>query len=145
MYSDTVTLFNRVQSVGGDVFRATELEGVDFNADKGAIMSRYGAETDDNAILHVRYENADGEALIGGKTYLEPKEFQRSPGGAITFTGGQSFDFFILGEWDGDDEIADDDYTAGFYDYCNKYYDHCYAITSAAKYSVIPHFEVTGR
>lgn len=146
MYSDTVTLFNRKRNTSGDTWYVTVLSGVDFNADKAAIMSRYGANSQDRALLHVKVDGS----MVGGKTYLLPKAWQEQTldavlSSSLTFTDGEGFDFFIFGEWDGDTVVEDNDYPAGLYDYCNKHYDHCYAVTSAAQYSVIPHIEVTGR
>lgn len=143
MYADTVTVFNRY----GGTWYATVLTGVDLNADEAAIMSRYGAASNAKALLHVKY--SDGMA-IGAKTYLPPKEWRRQTAAAdlvasLTFTPGADFDFFIAGGWDGASVIQDDDYRAGFYDYCNKLYDQCYAVQSCAVYSVIPHLEIIGR
>lgn len=149
MYSDVITLFNRYDMGGDDVWHPTVLRGVDLNIDKAAIVAKYGENATDNARLHVRYTSDDGVVKIGGKTYLPPKEFkaQNSAVAAkcITFATGQNFDFFIVGEWKGGEPVDDVEYIDGFYNFCNNIYDYCFAITSVAQYSVIPHFEIMAK
>ena len=41
--------------------------------------------------------------------------------------------------------MNDADYVDGFYNFCNTIYDYSFAITSVAKYSVIPHFELMAK
>ena len=147
MYKDTVTLFNRRREGKSDVFYPTILRGVDLNDDKAAVMAQYGAQSTDRAILHVKCRKENGVLMAGGKRYLRPKEWQKDgdPAGSITFTAGQRFDFFWEGEWTGDSLIRDDDYKNGFYEHMNTNYDSVFAVTAAARYSVIPHLEVTGK
>ena len=143
MYQDTVTVFNR----RGEMWYPTVLHGVDLNVDKAAIVSKFGAQCNDRALLHVRYD-WDGGAVVGGKPYLTPKIWQglEDPGAAITFTSGEKFDFFIEGEWPEPGPVDDGAYGAkGFYDYINRTRDGVYAITSVSRFSVIHHFEVTGK
>lgn len=155
MYADTITLFNRYSSSLGDVWYPTVLHNVDFNADKAAIIAKYGAESQDTAKLHVRYTIDNDSILIptdgiNSKPYLLPKEWEQQSNDdlpeSITFTAGQDFDFFWHGEWSDTTPIADSDYEtgsdSGFYDYMNRSYDEVFVITSVAQYSVIPHFEV---
>lgn len=96
-------------------------------------------------VLNVRYDVGD---MIAGKSYLTPKAWDRQTNDllpqTITFTPGEKFDFFYVGEWT-EDPIADDDYENGFYDYMNSTYDGVYAVTSVSKLGVIPHFEITGK
>ena len=42
-------------------------------------------------------------------------------------------------------DLSDNDYVEGFYDYMNSTFDGVYAITSVAKFDLIPHFEITGK
>ena len=138
MYSDKITLFNRK----ADTWYATILSGVDLNADKAAMVEKYGATSKDKALLHVKYTMQGGGVVVGGSTYLPPKEWQAAQSG-ITFQEG---DFFWAGEWTGAATISDDAYTIdGFYDYMNANYDGVYIISSVAMYSVIPHFEIVGK
>lgn len=148
MYSDTITLFNRYESRLGDMWYPTVIKGVNLNIDKAAIIAKYGAESKDNAVLNIRYKVADGKVVIADKVYLPPKEWDRQTNDklaeSLTFTSGKDFDFFILGEYESTEPIADDDYIDGFYNYVNDNYDYVFAITAVAQYSVIPHFEIMG-
>lgn len=150
MYQDVITLFNHYASSAGDTWYPTILRNVDVNIDRGAVVAKFGEQSTDNAILHVKYTIGDGEKLIGGKKYMPPKEWDKQTNDAlretVTFTSGEQFDFFYLGEWENENPIADDDYAVGsyngFYEYMNRRYDHVFAITSVSEFSVIPHFEI---
>lgn len=150
MFNDTVTIFNRYESRLGDTWYATVLHNVQFNMDKAAIAAKYGAESQDNAILNIHYKVVDGKKMIGDKEWLPPKVWDRQVNDmlpkTITFSSGQSFDFFMLGEWDGHAVISDESYTEGFYDYINNRYDYVFAITSVGgPYSVIQTFQIMGK
>lgn len=151
MYKDTVTLFNRYTTKDRKiVWYPTVLCGVNLNIDKASIVAKYGSNSQDNAVLNVKYHNCDDAVMVGDKSYLLPKEWNKQTEDALaaslTFTTGkEEFDFFYEGEWESDEPILDDDYTSGFYSYMNNNYDNVFAITSVSKYSVIPHFEVVGK
>ena len=136
MYQDTVTIFNRKRLVGRDVWYPTVLRWVHLIVDRA-----------DNAVLHVEYDERDGEIAFSGKKYLTPKMWQQAgdPAGAVTFTPGTGFDFFMEGDWPSEAPIEDNDYEGGLYHYLNRTRDHVFAVTAAAKYRIIPHFEVTGK
>lgn len=145
MYQDTITLFNR----HGSMWYATVIGNVDLNVDKASIIAKYGESNKDNAKLHIKYF-CDGENMIvGGKHYLTPKVYAsqdtEQAENTITFRSGNDFDFFIMGAWDGDSVIFDNDFTDGFYNHLNKKYDGVYAISSVGCYSVIPHFEILAK
>lgn len=107
-------------------------------------MAKYGAESQDNAMLSIRYTRSDGDILIAGKPWMSPKEWDRTVD-SLTFSGGSDFDFFWQGEWVGG-IVNDSDYgDEGFYNHMNRTHDYVFAISSAAMYSVIPHFEILGR
>lgn len=148
MYRDTITLFNRYDN-GSDIWLPTIIRGADLNVDKAAIIAKYGENSSDTARLHIKYIADGTTSKIGDKAYLPPKEWkaqtQEQAAKSITFASGQAFDFFILGEWHDTEPINDADYTDGFYNFANALYDNCFAITSAAKYSVIPHFEIMAK
>lgn len=149
MYSDTVTVFNRyVDSFKNTTWYPSVIKGVNLNIDKAAIVAKYGAESKDNAVLNIHYQAVDGQIFLDGKPYLPPKEWDRQTNDklaeSITFTSGKDFDFFMLGEYPTKEPIADDDYVDGFYNYVNDEYDYVFAITSVAKYTAIPHFEIMG-
>lgn len=148
MYSDTVTVFNRYESRLGDMWYPTVLYGVNVNVDKASVVERYGEQSKDNAIMNVRYKKVGDFKVIDGKPYVPPKEWDRqvndSLASTITFTAGEKFDFFFVGEYP-TEPIADNDYIDGFYNYMNDTYDHVFAITSVSEFSVIPHFEILGK
>lgn len=148
MYSDKITIFNRYESRLGDMWYPTVLYNVNVAADRSAIVQKYGEESQDNVVVNIRYDRVGTEVYVAGKKYLTPKEWDRQTNDllpeTITFTPGEKFDFIYVGEWS-EDAISDEDYTEGFYDYMNSEHDGVYAITSIAKYDVIPHFEVVGK
>lgn len=150
MYQDTITLFNRTGA--GDTWRATVLPNVDLNADQAALIAKYGAASKDKASLHIRYVptaigysvEVDTDQLC---TVKQPKEYTGADD-TITFrpaSTGEVADFFMEGVWDGEPVINDGDYDAGFFDHMSATRDGVYTITSVARYSVIPHFEILGR
>ena len=146
MYRDTVTLFNRKpgERGQGDTWYPTVIKGVNLNIDRAAILAKYGAESQDNAVLYVYYQKTADKILIAGKPWMPPKAWDRTVG-SITFSSGTNFDFFWKGEWDGG-IVSDSDYgSEGFYDYMNRMHDYVFAISYVAMYSAIPHFEIMGR
>lgn len=149
MYKDTVTVFCRKKdSINGGVWYPYILHDVNVNMDKGTIAKIYGDEATDNVILNVRYKKDNDDVMISDLKWLPPKEWQRSEdkSSAITFSSGGSFDFFWIGEWAGGDIVPDDNYgNLSFYDYMQRNYDFVFAITSVGYFSVIPHFEITGK
>lgn len=151
MYNDTVTLFCQYKDQRKNItWYPTILHNVNLNKDKAAIIAQYGAESQDKAVLNVRYRLDNGKIMVGDKIWLPPKEWDRQTNdllsSSLTFTDGQEFDFFYEGEWPDENPIGDEDYGIdGFYNYMNRYYDYVFAITSVGgPYSVIPHFEIMG-
>lgn len=143
MYNDTITLFNRYKSSSGDIWYPTVIHNVNLIVDKSSLIAKYGAESKDNASLNIRYS---GDCIVEEKKWMPPKEWRKQHSEkTLTFSDGQSFDFFYVGEWEDITPIADDDYQDGFYDYMNSNYDYVFVISSVAKYSVIPHFEILAR
>ena len=150
MYRDTITLFNRYESRLGDMWFPTVLNGVNLNIDRASIVARMGAESQDRVIVNVRYMNIDGKKMIEGKEYLTPKiwdaQVVEELPNTLTFTpDSEKFDFFLVGEYDDSQPINDDDYPDGFFDYISNQFDYVFAITSVSEFSVIPHFELTGK
>lgn len=151
MYKDTVTLFNRYTTKDRKiVWYPTVLRGVNLNVDKASIVAKYGSNSQDNAVLNVKYHSGDDAVMVSDKKYLLPKEWCKQTedvlAESLTFTTGkEEFDFFYEGEWKSDEPVLDEDYTSGFYSYMNKNYDNVFAITSVSKFSAIPHFEVVGK
>ena len=153
MYNDTVTLFNRRAGRSGSTWYATVLHNVNLSVDRASILAKYGAASQDNAVLNVRYEFRGGdEKIIEGKPWLPPKEWHAQNDDmmpeTVTFTAGDGYDFFMLGEGDGASVIYDKDYSSdgGFYGYMNKTRDYVFAVTSVSgPFTLIPHFEITGK
>ena len=149
MYNDTVTVFNRyVDSLGNTIWHPHVLSGVNLIVDKAVINAKYGEVSKDNAVMNVKYRLVDGNIMIENKPYLPPKEWENQTNDklpeSITFSGeGNQFDFFMLGDYGSEEPILDE--YGEFYSDMQKKHDYVFAITSVAKYSVIPHFEITGK
>ena len=148
MYKDIVTIFNRyVDSFENTIWYPHVLSDVNLTVDKAAIVAKYGEVSKDNAVLNVRCHFANGGIMVGNKPYLSPKEWERQTNdqlpNSITFTAGNDFDFFMLGDYGSEEPIVDED--GRFFSNMQDEYDYVYAITSSAQYSVIPHFEITGK
>lgn len=147
MYTDVITLFNRVKGDRGhgDTWHPTILRGVNLNLDRASILAKYGAESQDKAWVSIPYKLTDGLKTVAGKTYVTPKMFE-DPDSKITFASGNRFDFFWVGEWE-EGEAADDDYESsiGFYNYMNDTYDNVFIVSSVSVFSSIPHFEILGK
>ena len=148
MYKDTITLFNRYESKLGDTWYPSVLKNVNLNTDKRFILTNYGADSQDNAVLNVKYTEKDGQIMIGDKKWLSPIRWDEQTNdllpGSLTFYGGNEFDFFWVGEWPDEEPISDEEY-GGFYSYMSKNHDDVFRITSVSRLSVIPHFEIVGR
>ena len=152
MFTDTITVFNYYKdSLKNVTWYPTVIHGVNLLIDKAAIVAKYGAESKDNAILNIHYKTVKGQIMVDGKPYLPPKEWERQTNDklpeTITFASGTGFDFFMLGEYPTTEPILDDydNYRNGFFEEMKKEYDFVFAITSVGMYSVIPHFEITGK
>ena len=154
MYDKTVTIFNFYQSdtTGVATWYPHTLLNVDLSTDRGAIIKKYGADSSDNAQLHIRFAGSNGQKVITTKDgaklpWLPPKEWKNQTNDLLnqTITFSPDTDFFWEGEWTGG-EVNDDDYRGGFYQYMNKSKDHVFKITSVGgPYTVIPHFEILGK
>ena len=146
MYQDTITLFNRKPGERGqpDTWYPTVIQNVNLNIDRAAILAKYGAESQDNAMLGIRYTKQGGEIRIAGKPWMPPRKWDRTED-SLTFTSGNNFDFFWKGEWTGG-IVNDSDYgPEGFYNHMNQTHDYVFTVSAVAMYSVIPHFEIMGK
>ena len=149
MYSDSVTVFTRYEDSFGDItWYPTVIHSVNLMIDKAAIVAKYGAESKDNAVLNIRYQMVDGQVMVVDKPYFPPKEWERQTNDklplSITFASGTEYDFFMLGDYGSTEPIKDEDFK-GFFSYIKKEFDFVFAITSVAKYTAIPHFEIMGK
>ena len=144
MFTDAITLFNRIPGDRGepDTWLPTVIKGVNINIDRAAILAKYGAQCQDKAVVNIRYEVQGGQIIVAGKRFQPSKEWSQAAD-TLTFTPAK--DFFWAGEWDGG-VVSDADYgTEGFYGYTNRTTDNVFLISSVARYSAIPHFEVMGK
>lgn len=90
MYKDVVTVFNEQRSRNGSVWYPTVLTGVNLNMDRGAVVARYGEQSQDNAILNVRYKD------------LKAAYNNRIDGGDfMDYTGGIALDGGDFSGWTG--------------------------------------------
>lgn len=149
MYIDVVTIFNRYQDSLGDItWYPTVIKNVNLQVDKAAMIAKYGEQSNDTAALGIKYVVKGEGIFIEDKSYCFPKEWNVKESDElneyITFKSGNDFDFFIEGEFDDSERIIDDDYPDGFFNAMKKEYDNVFAITSVAKYTTIPHFEIMG-
>ena len=151
IYKQTVTVFNRKNVDGVTYWYPNVIQNVHLVIDRSIVIATYGEEAKDNALLHIRYTpyGEDARILVGGgfKTYMKPKEF-RSSGDVdenITFGFGDEFDFIMEGDHGDIGVVNDEEYNNGFFNYMNKAYDNVFAISQAAKFNLIPHFEITER
>lgn len=156
MYSDTVTIFNYYESSTAAAWYPHVLSDVHLETDRGQIIKKYGAESTDNAELHIAYTEKDGQKTImdaAGKEliWLPPKAWAKQVNDELvdSITFNPATDFFWKGEWTGDNPVNDADYadrlSEGFYAYMNRENDFVFLITTAGgPYTAIPHFEILG-
>lgn len=147
MYHDTITLFNREKKTGSDIWYPTIIRNANLNIDKAAIRAKYGTESQDKAMLSIRYKNNEQDVLIAGKPWKPPIEWEEQVNELLPETMTfQSGDIFMQGEWLDSYPIEDAEYEEGFYDYLSKKLDYVFLITEVSgPYVLIPHFEIMGR
>lgn len=147
IYKQTITLFNRKTVDGVTTWYPFVIENVHLIMDKSIIISTYGEQSQDNAKVHIRYKPTGSGAMVGGKIYMPPKEWNREgePSANFTLAYGDDFDFVMEGNFGSEDPIDDSEYRNGFYNYMNKHYDNVFAISTVSKFNLIPHFEVGAR
>lgn len=150
MYNDTITLFNRKEGDEGDTWYPTVFRNVHLNMDRAAILAKYGPQASDSSVLNIRYTQDGKSKMVAHKPWLPPKEWEKLADNseAVTFTPGDRFDFFWVGDWGNEHPVRDADYFAytDFYTYMNSKYDFVFAITSVGgPYSMVPHFEILGK
>lgn len=149
MYRDTVTLFNFYSSrTYGDLWYPTVLRFADLNIDKAAIVAKYGEGSADSASVHIRYTSSDDGITVGSKIWLPPKEWKNQVNDMLPLTLTFSDDDILFaGDWGNEDVIVDseENYADGFFTYAARRFDYVFKISTVAKYSVIPHFEILAK
>ena len=138
MYDDTVTIFNCY----GSEWKGVVLNNVDLNIDKAMMLRTYGENSQDRAKLHIKYKTLADGYYVNGIKFVEPMAYTGADG-TFTLAEGNNMSFFMEGIADVL-SANDNQYIDGFFDYMNSHYS-VYAISSVARYSVIPHFEILGR
>ena len=141
MFGQTVTVFSKQGATWYPrVFHDTQVA-----RDRGSITRAYGETANETVSVHVKRKGYLAEGLY---TVYEPKAWEalQSVSGAVSFKPG---DVLWLGDWGTVDEhlqpIADNQYPKGFYSYMRGEYDCVYAITQAATFETLPHWEIGGR
>ena len=146
MFDKTITLFC---NEGNGTYRPHVLEGVFVSKDKGYLMRNYGAEYSDGAAVNVQLSKNGETYFCGSKQYLNKKAYESltdtAKAGAITFRGGNLFDFVWVGDYRTiDSHLAPIPDGSGFFQTFKKAHDDVFAVqTVAGPYAVIPHIEVT--
>ena len=79
------------------------------------------------------------------RQYIGPKAYAalETPTGYFTFK--PECDFIMVGNYSHAEPIADDEFEQGLYHAMNEAQDGVYMVTSAAYFSLLPHFEIGGR
>lgn len=142
MFDKTVTVFNYHENTKR--WHTTLFEGVTLNGGDGAKATRQGVTNGDNVTLLLSADLVDGEISCNGKPYLKPKAYAALDDPAAAFTFCPETDFFIVGDYSSDTPLEEAEYMDGLYTEMNAEYDDVYLVTSAAFYSLIPHFEIGG-
>lgn len=157
MHDTTITIFNYYESPTARLWYPHILSGVHLETDRGAIIKKYGPESQDGAELHISYTEKDGQKIIkdsAGKAlvWLPPKAWAKQVNDdlAESITFNPATDFFWKGLWAGDSPINDADYTdrrdEGFRAYMQRTEDFVFLVsTVGGPYTVIPHFEILGK
>lgn len=140
MYDNTITVFNYHQKSGK--WFPTVISKADFLVNKSSSSTSGGLDNADSVEIIVR---CTPDRVINGKKYVPPKQYAKcdTPQAFITFA--PESDFIFDGEHHSAEPIVDDDYDEGFYHAMNEEHDGVYIVTSAAFFSLLPHFEIGGR
>lgn len=144
LFKDVITLFNFHAKSG--MWYPTIITDAHVIAARANSHSTEGINSADSVDVQITSNTAQNvNSTEGVKSYTPPKEYAKTdtPSEYITFT--PECDFFIFGSWDNLTPIDDDEYDEGLYSALNAEQDSVYMISSAAFYSLIPHFEIGGR
>ena len=71
----------------------------------------------DGVTVLIPYMQQEGAAVVAGKTYLPPKCWRQAdqPEAYITFDTGEQFGFFLVGTWEGQEPVCDQDWPEVMY------------------------------
>ncbi len=106
------------------------------------VITNEGDAYVDNRGVKLSYREPDTDEV---RWYIGPKAYERldDPRGYFTFKA--ETDFFVVGNYSSEAPITDNDYDEGLYHAMNDAQDGVYMITSAAYFSLLPHFEIGGK
>lgn len=142
LYNDTITVF--VQH--GELWYPHVIKNTDVGITNSQNASTFGDKNLDTFEVLI---NCTKDKVItttqGDVTYLPPKKFAalESPAGYITFDSDSTF--IYADEYKDTVPLNTDDFDSGLYQHFKNIYDGVYKLHSAAFYSLIPHFELSGK
>ncbi len=140
MYDRTITLFNYREQDG--LWRTSLFKGVNIDELTARSASTQGASN--NSYVDIILPS-DSRMRVNKIQYVSPKDYQSLDDVAGYFTLSPNVDFIVIGDSTSDEPIVEDDYDEGLYHAMNDVNDGVYKITSAAWFSLLPHFEIEGR
>lgn len=145
MYQDTITLFNYHEATG--MWYPTVFNGVDLGVNKASNSTKDGKNNNDAVTLIIHCTKDKVFTAVDGaeKSYTGAKMYAKcdNPTSCITFK--PECDFIYEGVYPDLTPVKDEDYESGYYHTVNEEHDGVYMISSAAFYSLLPHFEIGGR
>ena len=127
--NDTVTIFNKLQTGRREYqWKATVIENVHVEYSRGAILNKYGKDTDNKVELYLPSEHFTRQ-----KSWIQEKQ---------GFSANEGTDLVWIGSWDGPEWINDADYPAGFDQHMLETKDDIYRIHTVSLFKLIPHLEI---
>lgn len=144
MYQNTITLFNFHRATG--LWYPSVISGVDLIASKANNATKEGTTNSDavDIIIHCTADRAV-QTSEGLKSYTGAKAYARCNAPTEHITFAPECDFIYDGVWSDLSPLSDDEFDSGLYHELNETQDGVYMISSAAFYSLLPHFEIGGR
>ena len=142
MFADTVTVYNRL----GDIWYPAALRGVQVRLRRGSGPAAIGTGRKDELTVLVPFVPGPEGPWMGGRIWLPPKAWRAAedPERYVTFDPGPGGTVILLGERE-EAPAAEESWPEGFYAHVDRTEDGAFALTEAARYDALPHFELTGR
>ena len=146
MHSDTVTIFNYYEDKKKDIayWYPTTLNNVEAQVSEGLSVIKTGNENANSLWLSIPLISVNNELYADGVKYLKNKRYAASEDKSDCFTVKKN-DFVVLGAYESDSVINDDDYKDGFFQYMKSTHDDVYNINTIDEYKGIRHIEIGGR
>lgn len=145
MFQNTITLFNYHETTGN--WHPSVFSNVDLSVNASSNSTKDGKNSNDAVTVIIHCTKDKTFTTVDGleKTYTGAKAYARCDDPTAHVTFKPECDFIYEGAWPDSDPICDEDYESGFYHAMNEEHDDVYMISSAAFYSLLPHFEIGGR